>query len=302
MCEKYCLQNAISTKDSIKIDEEKCDNCNICTSVCPTGNLIPSYSVLEKQYNALSENNNISIVCDKCELNGDFRVNCFASLPWEYIAYASLENKISLYTKHCVKCEKQDLVKLFNQTLNKVSEFLGEELYKERVILINEGEIPTKEYSRRDLLKLWGEQSKRIATTVVPIDFDENDNPRIYRDLLIKKLKVINNEKELYNWPGIKVDTNKCWSCKTCEKLCPQNAISIEESEEGKGKFIHKFTRCTHCEICKTVCLDKAIELVNVSATVSENKTESIVKYLKCSVCNDPINDDDDGICVACRK
>lgn len=303
LCESHCPSKAISIDKEIKIDKEKCDNCSVCVSLCPTGNLVPTYDVVEKQYGSLYKNENVSICCDKCQVNGDFRVNCLAVLPWEYIAYICLDNKVSLYIKDCYKCENRNLFNKFNETLEKVNDFLGEEIYRERIFMINdEKALPVKEYTRRELLMLWSEQSKKIATTVVPIDFEENKNSRIYRDLLIKKLNNIKDKNLMYNWPSIKINSDKCWSCRICEKLCPQKAISIKDDEVGKGKFIHSHLKCSHCGVCKIVCLSNAIELTSIQASVNEKNTEHIVKYLKCSVCGDPIEEDDMGTCITCKN
>lgn len=301
LCKEICSKNAISLENEVSIKDELCDNCNICASVCLTGNIVPTYEVLEKQFNVISSGDTISICCDKEDIAVDLKVGCLASLPWEYIAYICLENKINLFIKNCRECEEEKLFSVIQNNLKKVETFLGEELFNKKVRLVEDNsELRAKEYTRRDLLKLFGEQSKRLATTVVPINFEENKNARIYRDLLIKKIQNLGVEGLAYNWPSIKVNNN-CWGCGICERLCPQSAIKISE-DNGEYSFIHNHNRCTHCGLCKTVCLDKSIELVSVKRSVNDELVNQTIKVIKCSVCGDPIKEDDEGTCIVCKN
>ena len=54
--------------------------------------------------------------------------------------------------------------------------------------------------------------------------------------------------------PPVKVNTDKCASCKMCMKIgCP--AISMKE-----GKAHIDFTLCVGCDVCKQLCKFGAIE------------------------------------------
>lgn len=54
------------------------------------------------------------------------------------------------------------------------------------------------------------------------------------------------------------VYTNKsieeCYGCKACEQICPKNAITMSENEEG-FQYPHIDTsKCVDCGLCQCVC------------------------------------------------
>lgn len=302
LCKSLCKNGAISLENEITIDKAKCDNCNICASICPTGTLVPTLEVIEKQYNKLSKYEDISISCNEDSMLSDWNVKCLAMLPWEFLAYICLENKLYIIGKDCSKCKHKALAENLKGNLERLRIFLGDKTYCENVIFIeNNRDVPVKEFSRRELFKIFGEESKRLFTDIVPIKFEENKNARIYRSILVKKIKDISEsgKNNSYGWHGLKI-TKECWGCGMCERICPQSAISITLDNNRQRKFSHDYTRCTHCGLCKIVCRDNAIENVTIYSNINE-KEEWIISSLTCSVCNDPIRESDGDLCISCR-
>lgn len=49
---------------------------------------------------------------------------------------------------------------------------------------------------------------------------------------------------------------NQCTGCEACAQICPMNAISMQEDNEG---FLYPETNealCVHCDLCRKVCPD----------------------------------------------
>lgn len=304
LCEEYCTKKAISLEGEVTINKDVCSNCNICVSICPTGTMVPTFEVLEAQYNMITKYDDISIGCNK-EEDAYFKVECLAVLPWELLAYICLDNKIKLVNRSCESCNNSNLSKAFDNTLDKLKSFLGEELYKEKVVFINNNiKIEAKEYTRRDLFKMWKNESKRIATNIVPIKFEENKNYRIYRSLLVKKVQNIKGQIDSsnnYKWPVLEI-SDSCWGCGVCAKICPQRAIEIKNEKDKTRKFTHNYTRCTHCGLCKTVCLDKAITTVIKEKNIEEIVSVYNVSSSVCVSCNDPIKPGKKDKCIVCFR
>lgn len=297
-CIELCPEKALSFEEDIHIDKNKCSNCNICSAICPSGCIVPTYEVVEKQYNAFNNNDEIVIGCSKSEGNSNLNVECLASIPWEALAYATMDKKIKILSASCEECKYKELSCEFENAKLKLKQFLGEKKYKDKFMIIHgDDEVNVKEYSRRDLLKLWGYESRRIANLAVPIKVDQSKNARIYKSLLLKK--IADNKEQKFAWPILKV-SDKCWGCQVCSKVCPQQAITINKAEEGKKKFIHDFTKCTQCEICKVVCNEKAVEFVNKDISIKE-KVEYEIKGVTCSVCGCPIKGDNPDKCSTCK-
>lgn len=58
-----------------------------------------------------------------------------------------------------------------------------------------------------------------------------------------------------------KVDFSMCIKCRTCEKFCPANVISIHKDEEKCVEFDWDY--CKGCGICENVCPRKCIKMVD---------------------------------------
>lgn len=306
LCKEFCKNEAISLDGEVTIDESKCTNCNICASICPTGTMVPTLDVVEKQYNSVIKLSDISISCNSEEQISDLKVECLAVLPWEFLAYLALDKKVNIVINKCDECNDIKLYNHFKNNLKRLEEFLGSETYNKNINFIkSDNTLSSREYSRRDLFKLWGEESKRIVTNVAPIKFEENKNARIYRSLLVKKIRAIkesnSEDKRTFGWNGLDI-SEKCYGCSVCVTICPQGAINIKENENGKRKFIHNYARCTHCGLCKTVCLEKAVDNVIIYEDAINLLKEYDISSLSCSVCKTPIKPEEGEKCIICKR
>lgn len=302
-CIKICPKGAITFKEDIYVDIDKCDNCNLCVSVCPSGSLIPTYESLEKLYNSFQGKKEVSISCHEIEMETDLKVNCIAAIPWEALAYVAVEEKLRISIKKCRECKKEMLAKEVFNTLEKLRKFLGEDKYLKNVIFIEDPkDIPIREYTRRDLLKLWGHESRRMVNFVLPKESNKNKNSRIYKSFLIKKVEEITEERNniVFKWPTIKVN-EKCWGCGICSKVCPQSAIKVTK-ENNKGEFQHYYTLCTHCGLCEKICSEGAIEMLVKEEEITNSINSSHINITTCSICGDAIKNNGEEKCIVCKR
>lgn len=301
LCIKCCPQKALVIDNKIILDKSKCDNCSICSNVCPTGAWIPNIKKVEKNYYKICKLEDVSIGCSEEKYNADINVECIAELPWDFLAYIALENKVILSIRNCKSCKLENLIQEVNKNIKRLKNFLGEEKFNDNIVLVeDEGELPVKQVSRRELFMMLGDESKRLLSNAVPIDLLENKNGRIYRSALLNKINK-NNIKDNFTWCGVSVNHN-CYGCGICEKLCPNMAIKIKVDTKGNQMFNHDYTKCTHCGICTSICIEKAITLVNRKSNDLLTNDVFKIKSLFCSVCNDPIKEDDYGICIICKN
>lgn len=81
----------------------------------------------------------------------------------------------------------------------------------------------------------------------------------------------------------LKLDMDTCISCAACERICPNQTITMVEAETDKG--IKKFPqigidRCLFCALCEEVCPPKCLTL--------GKETEVFVAYDKRSLIKRP--------------
>jgi len=57
------------------------------------------------------------------------------------------------------------------------------------------------------------------------------------------------------------VNPEKCSGCGICMPLCPYNAISLKENEDGKLRAVIEVTSCKGCGVCYAACPSQAIVL-----------------------------------------
>lgn len=93
-----------------------------------------------------------------------------------------------------------------------------------------------------------------------PIDFEKvNKELTEYRafsqNFLLNSLMETEEEKEKNSIKGIKIeDKRNCCGCTACKSVCPKNAITMKEDEEG---FLYPSVDqdiCIDCHLCEKVC------------------------------------------------
>lgn len=301
-CILACPEDALVLGRKIVLNQKKCTNCNRCAAVCPSVTFVPRTEVLEPLYQAIQQKESISITCNKSTEKSSIKVGCLSELPWEFYAYIALDRQLILDCSYCEECEDKQASQFIQKNIARLKEFMGECRFFEAVTIVSSKEESLEcQYTRRELLTYLAHQGKQKATFFAPFIFNQNEDARIYRSLLVSKVQRINKEQKLdYGWNTVALG-KKCYGCGVCEKLCPQNAISIKE-EEGNYYFIHHFGKCTHCGICKVVCNQKAIELTFIQKDGSRLRTVYKIDVEHCKVCNDPIPPSLGGCCDICKR
>lgn len=84
---------------------------------------------------------------------------------------------------------------------------------------------------------------------------------------------------------------HKCIACGTCERVCPNNTISLDiktvDTWDGKkkkklDKYIYDLGSCTFCQLCVTSCPTDALEFINdfEQAVYTRGKLVKKLNYL----------------------
>lgn len=309
VCKDICTEG-VYDKTVKNPDWDKCGNCNLCVSACPSRSIGSSTSNLEKFFKAVDENGDIlSISCDNSSKKSSLKVECIAALPWEFLLYILMKKKIIINSKECFNCDNKECIALIQENLSKILNIIGEEKFNNRVFFnVHMEEIEVKKYSRRELIGLVVENSKKSAAKLIPKFVEEDySTGLLYRFVLNKE--IVRNNHEAYGdsikslkW-NVPFFSEKCWGCGICIKICPQQALSLNEEDENVYISMQPL-KCNNCGVCSVVCLDKAIEgqgYVEIKNLMPIRIVD--LKVNKCSRCNRIIKvDEKNNICVGCRQ
>lgn len=99
--------------------------------------------------------------------------------------------------------------------------------------------------------------------------FSVHDGPGIRTTVFIKgcPLKCLwcHNPESQEVKKQMLFDSNKCVLCETCVKICPQNAITLENN-----KLMTDPDKCNHCRQCEVYCIPGARQVAGKEYTVEE--------------------------------
>ncbi|MEM1606564.1 MAG: hydrogenase iron-sulfur subunit [Candidatus Bathyarchaeia archaeon] len=253
----------------VKILDEYCSRCVICSSVCP--------------FEAISfnkETGEVSLDIERCQVCGI----CFSACPSSSIDIAYY--KTALLSEYVEKMRKNNLLLMCRGSI--IRSDLRENLRKSGVLDDSAhlyvpcvGRIPPE-----FLLKMMGTGVKRIV--IVPCEDDKcrfkvGSNVSVFRLLLLQKLLSqigLDHDALLVVRGSIKayINRNRCIGCGNCAYTCPNNAIRIV----SPGIAQLDENSCSGCGACVAVCPSLAINLEGFENNLI---LEAISKY--CALINE---------------
>ncbi|MBI9065194.1 MAG: glycyl-radical enzyme activating protein, partial [Marinilabiliaceae bacterium] len=109
---------------------------------------------------------------------------------------------------------------------------------------------------------------KAIITDIHPLS--THDGPGLRTTIFFKGCSLnclwCHNPETINRDPEMEWDAKKCLDCRTCEAVCPENAINFKEH---KGYLINK-SKCNNCGLCATACPSRALKIVGMDYSVNE--------------------------------
>lgn len=309
-CMDHCPQHAISFDDSIRINVDKCNDCGICTGVCPTGALeatSPSNPELMRRIEQRRETAVLAFACSRVFQGSDERVigvNCIGRLD-ESILVGALAHgirQVVLIDGPCGDCPnaagRQVAARAVAES-NALAQAFGRppaiSLAAELPFpfVVADGSASSSDaLSRRAFLTSFLRESRAAAALTVTTVLEKEPEKKIVRvkgelpqhlstkrQLLLEMLPRIGQPvsldfaRENGSWATCRIKES-CTACQMCAFFCPTGALSKTE-EEGKPALTFRVSHCTNCRVCVEVCYWKALELVpsvNLSKVMEDGK------------------------------
>lgn len=266
VCSDVCGRNVMKQEKQIQWDD--CVNCNICTVACPTRAIRSSADNMKKILEMYSAQSDMATIA--CRHNTDsaiLQLYCVASVSWEMLAYLALKKKVVLLKGNCESCPDRACLDVLDTTLGRAENFLGATLFQEKITITQS--TPERQLSRRELFSLFAGKMRGAAKTVLPQDDSIKPDGILYRRILTNHLAALekSGEMRVVNW-YTPVFTQSCDGCVVCTRVCPRQAISVEENG-GEKSMRHSVWKCGHCGACEAVCMKGGIAGYRVYQTAS---------------------------------
>ncbi len=278
VCCSVCSHGVFSLKSGESLKWDRCVNCGLCVTACPSRCFIPS--PLDRRYYTedLDLQRPVSFACREEEEQSDRRVRCLAALPWELLAMIAMRTELVLHTGACAVCGRDGWAERVQDQLVQLRTFLGEERWNRQVHVLTEGRFEAsaaaekdgeaeRQFSRREMFrgmkKRAAKELYQVAAERLPLLAKDDTDGMLYRralaETVLAEQRRVDEAPEPEEAPpdyGVRLPrfSANCYGCGICEKLCPQKAIEIGAEQDGARLIYITPWKCTGCSLCLRVC------------------------------------------------
>lgn len=286
-CAAFCPEKLFTEGRRLKKpDFTKCTKCGICAAVCPAKAISPVDTHVRSFVMALSRSEEIRAGCIEHESGWTVSCACLAALSWEQIACAALKNGIALSLKACAACGKENCAGQIIRTLEQVKTFLGDDLFFDRIRILQEDGAPQprgKAISRRDLMLFFKRIPLDTAAEMLPQIQPDGRGALFYRallrDILAQRYAEEPRENRIRYTMELPHIADSCNGCGMCVRMCPEKALDICPLDSGGKAVTVEVWKCTACGRCLKSCTKKALDGLIAMGTPHLGKV--VLKRLK---------------------
>ncbi|SFT85342.1 4Fe-4S binding domain-containing protein [Selenomonas sp. GACV-9] len=250
-CETICPQQAIKDR---QIDADKCDNCGLCTAICPTGAI---YS--DTDYDScLTAVQNLEPQVLMCQKTAPGSMPCLGALNRRLLWALASQRPLALATSHCASCNPAVAAWLEQEiaACNAALQEAGKAPLK--LVRIKGTPAPASPVPRRSFFRSLFTAAKESANEIAAAQVE-----RQYAfDPVIWLAKQDPAVKPATLFPGLSLKA-ACNSCGLCTMLCPEKALKLTTAA-GSPPASLQFSpsKCTACGLCVGNCPRDVLELL----------------------------------------
>ncbi len=302
-CRVCAVCPAAVLADPATEDFSRCDDCGLCAAHCPAGAIAASYPFTQKLLELLRHSSQRLVLgCLEAPGEADLKLACLAAYPWELLAILSLKKvELSFLKGSCESCRFSRQMLLFDRALKQWQTFLGRsEAVAEFLTHSGQAKLQTRRQALGGLLLGLG----RSASALLPEALRQNYDGDLWRRLLLKaamEAEAGSKAQGSFYWTSPLVSEEKCRACGICAQLCPNQALSVAPTEEGRFFLAQFGWKCRGCGLCAAVCPWGAIEGFGAAqAKRSERPFLWPSAARSCRLCRAPCGPDDE-LCLSCK-
>ena len=312
VCTEVCPVMAYPEGKRKRPDYKNCIKCGICSAHCPARCIAPPAVRIDRFLMALGKPGELGISCDEDDSTVlSLHVNCLAALSWEQLAIAAVSKGLVISLNACGKCSREGFKGLISETLAQLRAFLGEELFAQKVKILENGAAYVPEntgMSRRDLLQFFRHMPLDEAQQALPDPLIKQESGLFYRAMLrdaVRNAAAAVPEAEAK--PRYRMDlpifTDLCYGCNSCALLCPHKALKFITRGDTLIPTVEPW-RCIGCTVCINGCSVHAISKVAPMKVSSLDRVAlRKIPLFYCETCGKPRpKDAERGLCFSCLK
>lgn len=310
-CVDACPRDAwILDDDALGLDVEACDGCGLCRPECPEGAIDIKLPVAIRS----REKQRIAMVCCEysCVEGTEAVLPCIHSLGLQEILrlYERGIRQLVVLMGSCDDCPRGGVVRLGQRiaSLNSSLQQSGNPLF----ILEQKRAEEWSDYqlqstgapsgallSRRGFLRGFVDADKTAASNLSSFLHGEGD----LFDPPAQLLPNLKGDSILPYVPDI--EPQFCSGCDACIRICPHEALSLDEGDGSGPCYRLLASLCTGCGICVDICDRKAVMVRHWAVQQRHNIP---LREMQCSACgvsfHEPVEADRDerALCRICSK
>lgn len=247
-CEEICPKQAIKHH---QINSELCDDCGLCTAVCPVG-AIEAEIDYDTELTQVTQLEPQVLMCKKA----GGKLPCLGVLNRRMLWTLASKRQLAIDTSRCAEC-KPAVNAWLEQEINACNEVLRA-TGKQEIALVHvrtpEATTTAPKVARRNFFSsLFHSTAKGVA------DFTAEQTHQLYMfDPVIWQEHMQTPKSSIF--PGL-LANDKCTGCGLCQALCQEKAIAV--SRGLMTQLVFSPTRCTACGVCLAHCPPQALTLQN---------------------------------------
>ena len=247
-CQETCPQQAIHNRE---IDREKCDNCGLCTAVCPTG-AIQSDTDYDAVLTAVKTLSPQVLMCKKVSPQA---MPCLGALNRRLLWALAEKRELAIDTSRCQQCKPvvADWLAAEIEACNTALQAANKPPIK--LVHVKESAPAKEPVARRSFFRSLFHAASETAAEIAAAQ----TNRQYSFDPVIWLGKQNTTPNGLF--PQLSL-AQSCTACGLCHMLCPEKALTIHQ-EADTPKLDFNPLKCTACGLCVNNCPQSALTLQN---------------------------------------